>query len=132
MSIPSIRYDDLQYRIKKLERIIFLKQFNTIWFTIWWNYWPGTKIKVRWPSGNIVVDHNHPQWQDMGGAVRVDLGYSADPNDHYRSELEEKVGKQSIHWNWNLEGSDIENNQLTIKISKNKAKWASYFALKWS
>lgn len=51
---------------------------------LWWKFMPGTLIKVKWPTGEIVVDHNDPRWQDMGGAVWVNLGYSSDPNDHYR------------------------------------------------
>lgn len=61
---------------------------------IWWRCMPGEVITVKWPSGNIVVDHNHPLWQDMGGAVCVDLGFSSDPNDHYRPWLEQNVGRQ--------------------------------------
>ena len=103
-----------------------------IYQKIWWRFVPGETINVRWPSGNIVVDHNHPKWQDMGGAVWVDLGFSADPNDHYRPELEELVGRQGRHWNWGIANNDVVENRLTIKIVRSRAKYASYLAMKWA
>jgi hypothetical protein len=45
-----------------------------IWQQLWWRFMPGTVINVRWPSGEIVVDHNDPRWHDIGGAVWVNLG----------------------------------------------------------
>jgi hypothetical protein len=56
---------------------------------------------------------------------------SADPNDHYRPELTKLIGKQGIHWNWGMANRDATDNRLTIKIIKSKAKYASYFAIKW-
>jgi hypothetical protein len=103
-----------------------------IWQRLWWRFVPGEVINVRWPAGNIVVDHNDPRWQDMGGAVWVDLGFSSNPHDHYRPELEEKCGRQGWDWEWGLRGNDAAENRLTIKIRKKHAKWASYFALKWN
>lgn len=93
---------------------------------------PGTTIKVKWPSGNIVVDHNDPRWQDMGGAVWVDLGFSADPNDHYRPWMEEKVGKQGWDWDWTMMDNDITENRLTIKFRKSKEKYATLAMVLWS
>ena len=103
-----------------------------IYQKIWWRFVPGEIIKVRWPSGNLVVDHNHPKWQDMGGAVWVDLGFSADPNDHYRPELEKLVGRQGWHWNWGMADNDVTENRLTIKVVSSRAKYASYLAMKWA
>ena len=98
---------------------------------LWWWLVPGTIIKVRWPKGKIVVDHNDPRWVDLGGAVYVELE-STDPNDFYRPELELLVGKQKRDWDWGFVGNDVLENCLTIKIRKAKAYNASYFQLKWS
>ena len=111
------------YRMK-----VALKWVNKLW----WRFMPGTTIKVVWPVGEVIVDHNHPRWQDMGGAAWVNLGESADPNDHYRPEIEKNVGKQGWDWDWCLTENDINKNRLTIKFRKGKERWASYFALKWS
>jgi len=101
-----------------------------IWQKLWWRFVPGEVINVRWPSGNIVVDHNDPRWCDWGGAVWVDLGFSADPNDHYRHEIEKHCGSQGWDWNWGLANNDMD--LITIKFRRKHAKWASYFVLKWS
>ena len=103
-----------------------------IWQTLWWRFVPGVVISVRWPSGNIVVDHNDPRWVDWGGAVWVDLGFSADPNDHYRHEIEKYCGRQGWDWNWGIADNDVAANRLTIKIRRKYAKYAMLFALKWS
>ena len=99
---------------------------------LWWRFMPGTVINVRWPSGNIVVNDEDPRWQDMGGAVWVDLGFSADPNDHYRWWLEKHVGRQGWDWNWGVAGDDVAANRITIKIRQGKAKYATLAGLLWS
>ena len=93
---------------------------------------PGVVVNVKWPAGNIVVDHNHPLWQDMGGAVWVDLGFSADPNDHYRPWMEQHVGRQGWDWNWGMADRDATDNRLTIKIRQKYAKYATIAAIRWS
>ena len=93
---------------------------------------PGVVVNVKWPAGNIVVDHNHPLWQDMGGAVWVDLGFSADPNDHYRPWMEQHVGRQGWDWNWGMADRDATDNRLTIKIRQKYAKYATIAAIQWS
>jgi hypothetical protein len=103
-----------------------------IWQKFWWRFVPGEVINVCWPSGNIVVNDQDPRWEDMGGAVWVDLGFSADPNDHYRHEIEKHCGSQGWNWNWGMANNDVGANRLTIKFRRKHAKWASYFALKWS
>lgn len=99
---------------------------------LWWQYAPGEKIQVRWPRGEIIVNHEDPRWVDLGGAVWVNLGFSADPNDHYRHELENLVGTQNWDWGWTMEGNDAAQDRLTIKFHRRHASWASYFAMKWS
>jgi hypothetical protein len=99
---------------------------------LWWRFMPGTVINVRWPAGNIVVNDEDPRWQDMGGAVWVDLGFSADPNDHYRYWLEKNVGKQGWDWNWGMADTDAIENRLTIKIRQSKAKYATIAKVLWS
>ena len=103
-----------------------------IWQRLWWRFVPGEVINVRWPTGNIVVNHDDPRWCDWGGAVWVDLGFSADPNDHYRHEIEKHCGSQGWNWNWGMANDDVAANRLTIKFRRKHAQWASYFALKWS
>jgi hypothetical protein len=99
---------------------------------LWWRFMPGTMIKVRWPTGELIVDHTHPLWEDMGGAVWVNLGYSSDPNDHYRPDIEKHVGRQGWDWDWCMRDGDVVNNLLTIKFRKGKDIWATHFALMWS
>lgn len=103
-----------------------------IWEKLWWRFMPGVVISVRWPAGHIVVDHNHPRWCDWGGAVWVDLGFSADPNDHYRPFLEQLVGRQGWDWNWGMADRDAIDNRLTIKIRRRHQHLATVLALRWS
>ena len=93
---------------------------------------PGVVINVKWPVGNIVVDHNDPRWCDIGGAVCVDLGPSADPNDHYRPWMEAHVGRQKWDWDWGMANRDATDNRLTIKIRQKHAKYATIAALRWA
>ena len=102
------------------------------WQKLWWKFVPGTVIDVKWPSVNIVVDHNDPRWRDMGGAVWVDLGISTNPNDHYRWYLEKHVGKQGWDWNWGMADRDATDNRLTIKVRRSKAKYATLIGMMWS
>lgn len=125
----------MKYKIKSLFRLPsgrYLPCGLNIWQRLWWRFMPGVVINVRWPAGEIIVNHEDPRWRDWGGAVWINLGFSADPNDHYRHELEQLVGKQGVHWNWGMANNDAADNRLTIKIIKSKARYASYFSLKWS
>ena len=99
---------------------------------LWWRFVPGTIINVRWPACNIVVDHNDPRWCDLGGAVWVDLGFSSDPNDHYRPWLEQHVGRQGWDWNWGMADRDAVDNRLTIKFRQKYAKCATIAAMRWA
>lgn len=99
---------------------------------LWWKYVPGVKVKLRWPTGDVVVDHNDPRWRDWGGAVWVNLGFSADPNDHYRHWIEKHIGRQGWHWNWRMEDNDAADNCLTLKVCKSKAKYATLAGIQWS
>ena len=78
---------------------------------------PGIELRVRWPAGWTRPDH-------LGNQVN-----SADPNDHYRPELERLVGRQGWDWDWRVDPYDIDG--LMIKFRKGKQYHASYFALKW-
>lgn len=91
---------------------------------------PGVTIRVRWPSGKITADHNHPQWVDLD-AVCAEFD-SADPNDHMRPWLEENVGRQRWDWDWALLDDDVQENKLTIKLRAGKTRYASCIALKWT
>lgn len=99
---------------------------------LWWRFMPGVTVNVRWPSGNIVVNDQDPRWCDLGGAVWVDLGFSADPNDHYRWYLEKHVGRQGWDWNWGMVDRDVIDNRLTIKIRQSRAQHATMIGLMWS
>lgn len=98
---------------------------------LWWRFMPGVIINVAWPKGQVKVGPSH---RDGYSGYGPEFEYidSADPNDHYRPELTKLVGKQGIHWNWGMADRDATDNRLTIKIIKSKAKYASYFAMKWS
>jgi len=98
---------------------------------LWWRFMPGTVINVAWPKGQIKVGPSHRDGYS-GYGPEFEYVDSADPNDHYRPELTQLVGKQGIHWNWGMADRDATDNRLTIKIIKSKAKYASYFAIKWS
>ena len=103
-----------------------------IWQQLWWRFMPGVIVRVRWPCGEIIVNQEDPRWRDVGGAVWVNLGFSADPNDHYRWYLERYVGRQGWDWNWGLAHNDIAENTLTIKIRRNKSRYATIMAVRWS
>ncbi|MFY8211435.1 MAG: hypothetical protein ACOVLB_02035 [Candidatus Nanopelagicus sp.] len=98
---------------------------------LWWRFIPGVIINVKWPTGELVVDHNDPRWLDLGGAVCIKFN-SSDPNDHYRPWLEQHVGKQGWDWNWGMGGMDATENKLTIKIRQKYAKYATIAAVMWS
>jgi hypothetical protein len=91
---------------------------------LWWRFMPGVVINVKWPNGWVVL-HEAPD----GSKVSAE---SADPNDHYRPELEKEIGKQGIHWNWGVANNGVAENRLTIKVLRKFKAEAAYFALKWS
>jgi hypothetical protein len=99
------------------------------WEKLWWKFVPGTVIDIKWPSGNIVVDHNDPRWVDMG-AVWVDLGFSTNPNDHCRWYLEKHVGRQGRDWQWGMSKHNIDH--ITIKVRQKYQNHAIIMALMWS
>ncbi len=98
---------------------------------LWWRWVPGVLINVAWPVGDVVVTENHPLWDWTVGPSKY-VVESADPNDHYRPEMEKLIGRQGWHWNWGMCGNDVLENRLTIKIVKSKAKYATVLALKWA
>lgn len=99
---------------------------------IWWRFMPGVVLNLRWPAGNIVVNDQDPRWADIGGAVWVDLGFSSDPNDHYRPWFEKNVGRQGWDWDWGMADRDVTLNRLTVKIRRKKAQYATIAAMRWS
>lgn len=124
-----MKLDDIQ----RLIDIRFSRPVDTTFLKwLWWRFMPGETVSVKWPTGNVVVDHTDPRWFDLGGAVWVDLGFSADPNDHYRPYLEKHVGRQGWDWNWGMADRDATDNRLTIKIRRPKTHWCSIIALRWN
>lgn len=111
--------------------------FNKWRDRIYWRLVDYVEVDVKWPSGEIVVDHNDPRWADLGGAVWIGFE-SADPNDHYRPFLEQWIGRQGWDWDWRLawHGRNIEtgeqNGRLTIRMRKKHAIYASHIALMWN
>lgn len=89
---------------RKTKRWIFF-----LWKDIWWNWCPAVTIRVKWP--------------------RIE---NCDPNWLYRPWLEENVGIQSVHWDWDLVDNDVMEDKLTIKFIRYKSKWAMIAALKWT
>lgn len=115
-----------------LIRSIFVTAPKRFIVQCWWKYMPGVEIVVKWPRSPIAVNSSNPNWFDCGGAEWV-LIDSADPNDHYRPWLEEKVGRQGWDWNWDCVISDNhDDDHLTIKFKKGKEKYATLAAIKWS
>lgn len=116
-----------------ISKSMFLRNIlrSKTWAKIWWHHIPGVTIKVKWPVGEIVVDHNDPRWYDLGGAVWVKFE-SADPNDHYRLWMEENVGQQGWDWNWDLKDNDVAENCLTIRLRKKHEKQATVIAMQWA
>ena len=102
-----------------------------IWQKLWWRFVPGVVINVQWPVGEVVIDESMPQWDWTIGPSRY-IVESADPNDHYRPELERLVGRQGRDWNWGMADRDATDNRLTIKIRQKYASCAIMLALKWS
>lgn len=98
---------------------------------LWWRLMPGTTIKVRWPVGPITITESDPRWDWTVGPSQY-VVESADPNDHYRMDMEKNVGKQGWDWDWTMMDDDINKNVLTIKFRRGKELWASYFVLKWT
>jgi len=103
---------------------------------IYWRLVDHVEIDVKWPTGVLAVDHDHPGWYDVG-ATWVEIE-SADPNDHYRPFLEQWIGRQGWDWDWHLawHGRNIEtgeqNGRLTIRMRQKHAVYASHIALMWN
>lgn len=94
---------------------------------IWWRWMPGTEITVCWPRGSITIDDPFYTMSTTPWTVE-----SADPNDHYRPELERLVGRQGRDWDWCMKDCDVARDRLTIKFRRGKDRWGTYFALKWN
>ena len=125
-----------KYEVKKIFKIQgkhydhFMPCGLNIIEKLWWWLVPGVIVKVKWPKGSIVVDHDDPRWYDVG-ATRVEI-LSTDPNDHYRPWMEKHVGKQKWDWDWGFVGNDVNNNCLTIKVRQSKAKYATIMSMRWT
>jgi hypothetical protein len=102
-----------------------------VWTRIWWRFVGKIEVTVKWPTGDIVVDHNDPRWYDLGGAVWISF-FSADPNDHYRPWMEQNVGRQNWDWNWELINNNVAENRLTIRMREKHAVYATHIALMWN
>ena len=100
--------------------VLLVQKFSqrTPWEKFWWSVVPGQVIEVKWPNGYTEPDDNLKFFQ------------SADPNDHYRPELERLVGVQGWDWEWKV--GNIGRNTLLIKFRRGKTKYAPYLAMKWS
>ena len=98
---------------------------------IWWRLMPGTTFKVRWPVGKVLVG---PNSREFDGTVNEIPQYveSADPNDHYRPDLEKYIGRQGRDWDWALTDGDVRSNSLTVKIRVGKQKYAAWLMMRWS
>jgi hypothetical protein len=90
-----------------------------------------TMIRVRWPIGAVMVEDDHVKWDSGLGTVRQEI-YSADPNDHYRPELEQLVGEQGVDWQWHYPVDNMADTHIGIEFAPWRESWASYFAMKWN
>lgn len=91
---------------------------------LWWRFVPGTTITVKWPNGWVLLHDD-----GLGGQIHTE---SADPNDHYRPDLEKLVGRQGWDWNWGCAGAGTIDSTISIKFRSGRAEHASYFSLRWS
>ena len=110
-----------------------MRKYSFIHLLTYWFFWhvlPTVEFRVKWPVGMITVDHDHPKWDWSLGAT-LQEGFSADPNDHYRPWLEKHVGRQGWHWDWEIMNPDISSNTLTIRIRRDKARYATLAAIQW-
>jgi len=99
---------------------------------LWWKFTQGPEIVVKWPVGTVfVVDDEDPRW-DWTMSAKYQTFESADPNDHYRPDLEKNIGRQGVDWNWKMGNWDATNNTLTIKFRKKHEAAAIMYKLKWS
>ena len=85
------------------------------WQKLWWKFVSGPVIDIKWPSGNIV-------WFDMG--------FSTNPNDHYRWYLEKHIGRQGWDWQWGMSKHNID--YITIKVRQKYQNHAIIMSLMWS
>ena len=90
--------------------ITLSKKFKSLERCFWWKFFCHTIVKVKWPTTEVL----------------------SDPNDHYRSWVEEHIGRQCIHWDWRLQDDDIRLNLLTVGLCKSKSPYATIIALMWS
>jgi hypothetical protein len=98
---------------------------------LWWKFTKGPEIVVKWPVGDVLITEDDPRWDWTAGPSKYLVG-SADPNDHYRPDLEKNIGRQGIDWNWKMGDWDVTNNTITIKFSKKHEAAAMMYKLKWS
>jgi hypothetical protein len=111
-----------------------MRKYDFIHLFTYWLFWhlvPTVEITLKWPVGEIVVRPGQPGWDWTMGATQQ-LIFSSDPNDHYRPWLEEHVGRQGWAWDWELSTHDVLNNRLTLKVRRDKAKYASMAAMRWT
>ena len=106
-NVPVKRLFTLSKIVKKAQNLYF-HLFDTLWFKLM----PGTLITIPYPTVSI----------DKFGRCIPQLS-------SLHEELSSKVGKQLISWHWTyLPGS----NELNIKFRKDKSKFATLFAMRWS
>jgi hypothetical protein len=86
------------------------------------------RITVVWPNGEVIVGPGSRNHNSVYGTY-YQLVESADPNDHYRPELERTVGRQHVDWEWGI--SRLQYDILEIMFKKQHEKMAVYYHLKW-
>lgn len=110
-----------------------LRKYNILHLLTYWLFWyiiPTVEFRVKWPAGKLTVEYGHPSW-DWAMSASLQEIYSADPNDHFRPWLEKHVGKQGWDWDWEIMNRDVAENTLTIRIRRDKAKYATLAAIQW-
>jgi hypothetical protein len=110
------------------------KHMPSLWSKLWWSLVPGVEFKLNWLTGETRIKQEPNGIWDY---VYVNRGLyfgqkSADPNDYYRSWMEENVGRQGWDWDWYVLDNDIYLNKLTVKFRRGKENLAIEAQLKWT
>lgn len=106
-----------------------LAWFSRQWNRVWWRMFCGYRISVPWPHGPIEVEPEDWRWFPNSAHTGTVIIDSADPNDHYRPELERLCGRQGWDWDWQIAN---DSNRVVIGFRRGHEQLATYFLIRWA